>query len=57
MILILKRFSELHRAQSPYLRNSELGGFARGTKATNLCAFGSLLKLADFAASAAEGVF
>jgi hypothetical protein len=36
------------------LRNSEFGGFARGTKATNLLAFGSLLRLAAAAASPAE---
>lgn len=36
------------------LRNSEFGGFARGTKATNLFAFGSLFRLAAAAASAAD---
>ena len=39
-----------------YLRNSEFGGFARGTKATNLLAFGSLFLLTAAAASAAERI-
>ena len=38
------------------LRNSEFGGFARGTKATNLFAFGSLFTLIAAAASAAESI-
>ena len=39
-----------------HLRNSEFGGFARGTKATILLAFGSLFLLTAAAASAAERI-
>ena len=40
-----------------YLLNSVFGGFALGTNATNLLDLGSLLRLADRAASAAVGDF